>query len=373
LDQIHKTETVGDRANDKGGEMLKAIPNKREFAAKMLKRLGLLRALEHIAAARNPGLAVLTYHRIAEPQTNRFYDPVISATPSSFRAQIDWLCKHTQVLTLEALIDHVQDNSLCREPTVLITFDDGYRDNFDVALPILAERNVPATFFIPTAFLETPQLPWWDHVAYIIKRAQARCFTLPRSLQGNAPPLEINLERTSRSAATMAIIQALLDRTVDDERRFLDELASRAKVTVDGESLGRALFMSWDQVCQLAKPGSGFTIGSHSHSHANLARLDENLQRRELAVSKQILETRVGRKIEAFAYPYGWPGTYTSITKAIVAETDYRVAFASREGITQRETLDPWEISRLGVGSGDSAILLRARMALHATFGRSVL
>jgi peptidoglycan/xylan/chitin deacetylase (PgdA/CDA1 family) len=354
-------------------KILSAVPNKREFAAKVLDRLGLLRALEHTAAKRNPGLAVLTYHRIAEPETNLFYDPVISATPGSFRAQIEWLCKHTQVLTLDALINRAQHPSLWKDPAVLVTFDDAYRDNFDVALPILAERNVPATFFVPTAFLETPQLPWWDRVAYIIKRSQVPCFTLQRTLRENAPALEINLEKTPRSAAITRIIQALLDRTVDDERRFLDELASRAEVNVNTESLGRTLFMSWDQVRQLAKPGGHFTIGSHSHSHANLARLDQDLQRRELTASKQILQSRVGHDIKAFAYPYGWPGTYSSVTKAMVAETGYSVAFASREGINQSETLDPWEISRLGVGAGDSAILLRARMAFHAAFGRSVL
>src|SRR5262249_49804876 len=136
-------------------KMLHAIPNKREFVAKVLGNLGVLRALERTARSWKPGLTVLTYHRIAEPETNAIYDPVISATPDSFRAQIDWLPSHTHVLTLDSLIDRVQTNSLWQEPTSLVTFDDGYRDNFDVALPILAERNMPATFFISTAFLET--------------------------------------------------------------------------------------------------------------------------------------------------------------------------------------------------------------------------
>ncbi len=354
-------------------KILGAVPNKREFAAKILGHFGILRLLERIAARSHPGLTVLTYHRIADPATDPFYDPVISATPDWFRAQINWLSEHIPILTLEALIDRVQNNSLWQEPTVLITFDDGYRDNFDVALPILAERNVPATFFIPTGFLETPQLPWWDRVAYIIKRTQVCRLTLERSLDGKAPRLEIDLETMPRSMAIMSIIRALLDDTVDDEHRFLDELASRAEVNVDPESLGRSLFMSWDQVRQLPGSGARHTIGSHSHTHPNLARLDEDSQRRELTVSKQILETRAGCEIKAVAYPYGWTGTYTGITKTIASEAGYRLAFASREGTNRASTFDLWEISRLGVGSGDSAILLRARMALHAACGRSAL
>ncbi len=354
-------------------KILRTVPNKREFAAKILSRLGLLRVLERAAAAWKPVLTVLTYHRIAEPATNLFYDPVISATPDSFRAQIDWLCNHMRILTLEELINPAQNGSLWREPVVLITFDDGYRDNFDVAVPILAERNVPATFFIPTAFFETPHLPWWDEVAYVIKQTRVCRFALDCGLKERASPLEIDLETMPRTTAIMTIIRALLDETVDDERRFLDQLAARAEVSVDAESLGRSLFMSWDQVRRLPESGAEFTIGSHSHSHPNLARLDDDSQRRELTESKQILQTRTGCEIKAFAYPYGWPGTFTKGTKTIAAEAGYRLAFASREGVTRAESFDPLEISRFGVGSGDSAVLLRARIVLHAALGKSFL
>ena len=90
-------------------------------------------------------------------------------------------------------------------------------------------------------------------------------------------------------------------------------------------------------------------------------------------LSKQILETRLGSEVPALAYPYGWPGTYTPATKREAAEAGYRLAFASREGVNRPMTLDPYEVSRLGVGSGDSAALLRARVALHAAFGQSFL
>ncbi|MGO9466506.1 MAG: polysaccharide deacetylase family protein [Isosphaeraceae bacterium] len=354
-------------------KFLRAVPNKREFVARTLGCLGALDVLERTTATWKPGLTVVTYHRIAEPAANPFYDPVISATPDSFRAQINWLCNRTRILTLDELIDRAQDGSLGHEPTVLVTFDDGYRDNFDVAVPILAERNVPATFFIPTAFFETPHLPWWDEIAYVIKRTQISRFTLQRSLAERACPLEIDLEMMARNTAIITIIRAVLDDTIDDTRRFLDQLAARAEVAVDAESLGRSLFMNWDQLRRLAESGAEFTIGSHSHSHSNLARLDVDSQRRELTESKQILETRVGREIKAFAYPYGWPGTFTSGTKAIVAEAGYRLAFASREGVTRAGSFDPLEISRFGVGSGDSAVLLRARIVLHAAFGKSFL
>ena len=124
----------------------------------------------------------------------------------------------------------------------------------------------------------------------------------------------------SRTAAIMKIIRAFLDGTIADERWFLDRLADRAKVEIDSEGLGRKLFMSWAHVRQLADSGAGLTIGSHAHSHRKLAALDDESQSHELTVSKQNLETRLGRPIKALAYPYGWPGTYTPRTKALAAQ-----------------------------------------------------
>ena len=338
-------------------KILRRIPNKREFLARVFGRLGLLGLLERTAAAARPGLVVLTYHRIAEPGADPFYDPVISATPESFRAQIDWLRRNVRVLALDELLAMLESGSPWREPAALITFDDGYRDNFEVAAPILREQGVPATFFLPTAFLEAPRLPWWDRVAYAIKQTRVPALRLERGPDGGAPPLSIDLEAMSRSAVIMKIIRAFLDGTIADERWFLDQLSARAEVEVDGESLARALFTDWDQVRQLAGVDSILTIGSHGHAHHRLAGLDEASQRQELTESKRILESRLGREVAALAYPYGWPGSYTARTKALAAEAGYRLAFASLEGVNRPDSLDPYDIRRLGVGSSDSPAL----------------
>ncbi len=357
----------------KSTKLFHGIPNKREFLARAFGRLGILGLMERVSATWRPGLVVLTYHRIAEPGAGPFYDPVISATPESFRAQIDWLRNHVRILTLDELVTWVETGSPGRELVALITFDDGYRDNFDVAVPILRHANVPATFFIPTAFLNSPRLPWWDQVAYVIKKTQLRRFTLERIHSGGAPPLVIDLDLRSRTDAIMTIIAAFLDESIADARWFLDQLSARADVQVDAEGLGRSLFTTWDQLRHLADSYAGLTIGSHGHAHHRLARLNDNSQRRELTESKHILESRLGRDVVALAYPYGWPGSYTARTKALAAEGGYRLAFASSQGINRAGTLDRYELKRLGVGSGDSASLLRARAVLHATFNKSFL
>jgi peptidoglycan/xylan/chitin deacetylase (PgdA/CDA1 family) len=352
--------------------MFQSISNKREFLATAFGHLGVLTLLERIAAVRWPSLIVLTYHRIADPAHDPFYEPVISATPESFKIQVDWLCDNFRIVALDELIAQIEPGSRWHEPVVLLTFDDGYRDNFDLAVPILRERSVPATFFIPTTFLEAPQLPWWDHVAYVIKQTKSPRLTL-EPVPDSIAPMVIDLTARSRFMAIKTIIGAFLDKTIVDDGWFLQQLAERAAVDADVKRLGCQLFMSWDQVRELADSGSRLTIGSHGHSHSRLAGLDRDRQRFELTESKRILETHLGREVSALAYPYGWPGTYTTETKELAALVGYRIAFASREDLNRPGVFDRFDMSRLGVGLGDSVPLLRARIALYAAFGRSFL
>ena len=353
--------------------LFRDFSNKREYLARILGRIGIFGLLERVAVMAGPALVVLTYHRIAKVGVDQFYDPIISATPDSFRAQIDWLRNRTQILTLKELDARVQNGGPWKEPAAFVTFDDGYRDNFDMAVPILRELRVPATFFIPTEFVESPKLPWWDYVAYVIKKTQKRFFKLRRNRTGDQAPISIDLSQFSQGDTIRAIIRAFLDKTIADEPWFLEQLAESAEVAVEEQILGRELFMSWDQVRQLAGSELGLSIGSHTHSHRQLARLDEQSQRHELALSKQILESHLGHEIQSLAYPYGWPGTYDNATKFIVREMGYRLAFSSRPGVNRPGSLDAYEINRIGVGSSNTLVLLRARTALFSALGRSLL
>ena len=257
---------------------------------------------------------------------------------------------------------------------MLLTFDDGYRDNFDVAVPILRECNAPATFFIPTAFLESPRLPWWDHVACVIKQTHVRRLTVERNPNGGPPPLEIDLQTMSRNAAIMTIIRAFLDERIADEHWFLDRLAERAKVDIDSERLGRELFMSWDQRTQLADSGAGLTIGSHAHSHRKLAELDDDTP----APRADQLEADPGS-------PARPPDQGTRLSLRLAG-----YLHAYDEGFGRPSWLSAWPflLGKASTGSRTSIdmksagwgsdrptppCLLRARTALHAAFGKSFL
>jgi len=364
--------------------LLDRITNKRERLARTFGLLGFIGLLEQISM-RRPVLVVLTYHRIAVPGriSNPYYDGVISATPCAFEAQIRFLSTRFQILGLEALVNIAADNDMntsvlkkTGKPLALITFDDGYRDNFDAAFPILYKLGVPATFFLPTGFLSAARLPWWDHVACVLKQTQVPRLTLKRR-RGDLDPLVIDLGPTfathQRSTAITTVIQLFLNGAIEEEPWFLAHLDEQAEVPINSADLGHELFMGLEQLRQLTD--AGMSVGSHGQTHRALAGLEDGSQRHELTESKRFLEGSLGLEIKALAYPFGWRGTFTARTVQLAIEAGYKLAFSSLEGVNRpgNSAFQAFALRRLNVGTGDSPALLRARAVFHAAFGTSFL
>jgi peptidoglycan/xylan/chitin deacetylase (PgdA/CDA1 family) len=338
------------------------IRNKRVFLARRMSELGFLSLLERWA--RRPSLLVLTYHRIGDLSRSLSYAPVASATVDALDEELRALRRTHRVVSLDECLALAERDFHTSEPLALATFDDGYRDNFDLAFPVLKSAGVPATFFLPTGFFEQPRLPWWDHVSYMINTT-----TVPTLRLEIPERLEIELKRVSRPEAIARVVRAYLDHPQADEAAFLAALRDRSEVTVDDAALGRALFMTWNQARELL--AAGMSIGSHAHSHRALGHLSEEEQFDELTRSRAILERELGRAVFALAYPYGWPGTYDDATLRAARSAGYRLAFSSIEGVNRPGATDRFAVRRLGVGHADPPILHRARWALVEAFGRS--
>mgnify|MGYP001144859053 CR=1 FL=1 len=350
--------------------LFQSIPNKRDFLARSLGATGGLRLLERLARG-SRSLVVLTYHRIASRgfAADPYYDPVISAAPDRFRDHMRLVRDRFQIVRLDDLADAARLAD-ARKPLAMVTFDDGYRDNHDAALPILEHLEIPATFFIPTGFLERPRLPWWDHVAYVLKKTAARRLIVKRA-DDDGSPLLIDVDPVDRTAAIMRVIRAFLAGEVSDEAAFLERLEEQAEVAVDSPALGRDLFMTWEHLKRLV--ALGHSIGSHGHDHVALASLPDAPQRRELALSRTILEAAVNAPVKAVAYPYGWPGAFSGRTLELAADAGFTLGFTGLEGINRLDAPDlaPLALRRLNIGAGDTPALLRARSALHAAAGGS--
>ena len=314
----------------------------------------MLRGLERLR--RTPGLIVLNYHRIGEPAANHFDDATFSATAEAFRTQIAYLKRFFRTPPVPEVLESIARGTI-RDPTALVTFDDGYRDNYEVAYPLLRSLDVPASFFVVTALIDEPRLAWWDRVAYSVKRTAADRLAL-----GYPERLEFDLRSTPRARVIRRILRACKDARPFNESRFLDELVKGTDVEVDTERLGRTLFMSWDQVREMAH--AGMTIGSHTATHAVLASLSDAAQRRELDASRQRIGEVVGSRPDLLAYPVGGREAFTAITKRLARDSGYRAAFSHWGGLNRPATIDPYAIARVPVEHADTTEQFRLRLTV---------
>lgn len=335
-----------------------------EKLIRALDRVGAIRVLG--SAARRPGLLTLAYHRVGVAAEQPFDDELFSATAEGFRAQVRYLRDHFDMVRVDDLLEATRSGHLSlKRPSALITFDDGYRDNCEVAMPILRELGVPAVFFVAAGYIDQPRLTWWDRVAYIVKRTDRSVLELDYPVA-----LTIDLRTVARTQAIRHILRAYKRTAEIDQQRFFERLGEHAGVPVDDASLGRDLFMSWDQVRALSR--AGMEVGAHTYSHPVLSRIPPQAQRLELSRAKERLEAETGTPVRLMAYPVGGPDAFGDVTKQLARETGYRLAFSYYGGFNRPGHSDLFDLRRTAVERDDSFPRFCFRASTNNLLGHAV-
>jgi peptidoglycan/xylan/chitin deacetylase (PgdA/CDA1 family) len=313
--------------------------SRRERAARLLAARP-LRPLAALVPLR-PGLVVLSYHRIAE-ESDPPPDPGLwSATPSQFAAQLELLQRNFDVISVAELPAALRAR---RGRRVLITFDDGYRDNYEHALPALRAAGLPAAFFLSTGFLDRPRLSWWDEIAWMIR-------------QGGRDEAEIaaNTDRYKQLPG-------------GEGEAFLDELSERCGCGRAPISLAASTWMTWDMAREIEE--AGMTIGGHTVDHPVLARLDREGQEREIEGCRKRLDEELGVAMEVFSYPVGLPDCFGAEARALLRERSVRFAFSNYGGYVAPGHADALDLKRANVGRGTSIALFEGIVARPKAFAR---
>jgi len=311
---------------------------KRELLARMCSRTGLTRVLETLPQRRD--LIILNYHRIGNGDETPFDSGVFSATAEQFDSQIAYLKRRFHISTLEEVFA-MMGGDAPRGTSVLITFDDGYIDNYTLAFPILRTHGVQAVFFLPTAFIGTGKLPWWDAIAYIIKQSAKKRVHLEYP-----QPAIFELARDGGKSVSMQILRLFRESAVEDPERFIIELEKTCGVLRPRGSAERC-FLDWDEARDMQRNGMAF--GSHTHSHEILTSLSPELQREEARYSREILEQELNSHIDILAYPVGLKHCFSADTVSALEQTGYRAAFSFYGGSNRPGEIRPFDIRRYGV------------------------
>jgi len=288
-------------------------------------------------------LLVLNYHRIGNAAEDPFDPGVFSATGDELDQQISYLKRHVHLVTLEdaqAFADGTvrEKTPRCR---VLITFDDGYLDNYQVAFPILRSHGVQGVFFLATSMVGSGFVPWWDHIAFLVKTARERRFSL-RYPAG----LAVDLDANGMTKSLRDVLSLYKRPENGDPDRFIRELKEESK----GEDLPGTLrrFLGWEEAREMIR--GGMAIGSHTHSHHVLSQLGAVEQRRELTQSRALLGENLGVETDALAYPVGATSSFSAQTQQLAREAGYRVAFSFHGGANLQRGTSAYDVKRIGVG-----------------------
>ena len=305
------------------------------------------------------GTLVLGYHRVLPDGADTPLDRgVVSATRSGFAEQLRVLARHFEVVDASAL-----DAPPARPSRrVLLTFDDGYRDNHDVVLPLLREHGLPATFFLTTGLLDDPRVPWWDELAWMVRTSPRPVLEADEWLPA-AVPLEGD-RRTAAAALTARYKSLPVERT----EAFVEHCG---RVTGSGrcpDSLAEGLWMTWDMAAALRDAGMG--IGGHTVTHPVLARAGAERQEAEIEGCRQRLEERLGIAMTLFAHPVGLPDAFDGTTRRLLRTAGVRYAFSLHGGMLSAAPADPLDVPRASVGVGAGSRGWQAALALPGRFAR---
>jgi peptidoglycan/xylan/chitin deacetylase (PgdA/CDA1 family) len=313
----------------------------------------LLRALSPAGASGR--LTTLIFHRVLPCPDPLFPDEVHA---QAFDAICRWLASWFNVLPLDDAIVRLREGRLPSR-ALGITFDDGYADNHDIALPILQRHGLCATFFVATGFLDGGRM-WNDTVIESIRTAPGPTLDL-RGIAGVELGVYALNSPQQRRQAIEAVIAQVKYLPIAPRLVAVSGIAQRS-----GGDLPNHLMMSSAQV--LAMAHAGMQIGAHTENHPILASLDEEAVRGEMQRSQRRLEEIVGRPITLFAYPNGKPQRdYGASAVRIARELGFVGAVSTAHGVATRFTdplqiprFTPWDRSRVRFG-------LRLAQGLRAT------
>lgn len=330
--------------------------SKRELAAKTLLRSGCGRLMQRVGSWR--GLLVLNYHRVGDGRHSLFDRNLWSASSEDFDAQIATVVRDFDVIGLEDLQDVWQKRT---GRYVLITFDDGYLDNYLEAFPILKRHNAKAVFFLTTGFLDVPQIPWWDEIAWMVRTSPLQ--VLPPCRWFEQP---ISLDDPDHEQAIHALLRTYKRLPGDAVIEFMDDLSRMVQSPRCPAQVAHELWMTWPMVREMQQ--SGMAMGGHTTNHPILANLTAERQDKEVRICQQRLTHELGRPATAFSYPVGGRNSFNADTRAALQRHGFEWGFTFVGGHARLPMTDRFAIPRAAIETDVNRPLFHAILTLPHWF-----
>jgi peptidoglycan/xylan/chitin deacetylase (PgdA/CDA1 family) len=282
---------------------------------------------------------ILMYHRILNEDDDqmRYAQRSLVVSERIFASQMAFLVRKYNFIPLSKLADALIENRTLPKWSLVITFDDGWRDNFSCAFPVLQIYKIPATIFLTVNYIESNRTLWFLRIGYILASnilAPEKIMKILSSFTGGyaSPyPGDTGFMELLKKYK-MDVIENLINR--------LSEESSNSGI----ESSDSREMLNWNEIVSMKQFGVDF--GSHGLSHSILTLLSPAEIKEELCLSKMILEEKIGEKVLSFAYPNG---NHDPKVRSLVREAGYKCALATNASAVEDNSIDPFMLGRIGI------------------------
>lgn len=321
------------------------MPSKKAYIAKAMSRTGVSPLVAALRMSMLTEVTILAYHRVLDSwnEKNFPFDPeLISASTKDFRWQMKYVRDRYTPITFEALGAHLEGKKALPSKPLIVTFDDGFDDNYMHAFPILRELELQATFFISTSYIGQSRTFWFDWLHYLVKRylpvRTIRFCELELSKTGVPKQIEDQIGNVLAYAKRLPDVKL---------RSALVALEKMVGIEYPQSGFPESLPLNWEQVREMSANGQEF--GSHSASHPVLTNLTPDMLRVELADSKARLEEEIQRPISAISYPDGNSLAFNDDVVEAARNAGYRFGASYVGGTNNLNRLHHFRLKRLHV------------------------
>lgn len=303
---------------------------------------GLLTVLKVLLKAKSPVVRIFSYHNVSDEKMHLF----AGVSVKNFRSQMAYLKRYFKIISLDEFVEIVREKPQSFPHNLaVITFDDGYRNNYQHAYPILREDRIPATIFLTTDYIGTHAMLWTDKLNYMFKDTQVDI------LEVESPPRQFKLGNATEKLAALNYVRDVL-KNVDNAKR--DELLARISAQLGvSEPVKRKRdtsadqfreMLSWEEIREMQK--NSITFGAHTQSHPILTQVPIEQARRQIQDSKAKIEEHLGCQVICFAYPNGLEKDFNEEIIDILQETGFQGAVTNINGFAHPDD-DPFELRRI--------------------------
>lgn len=314
------------------------MPSEPKNGAPLKRGILASRVLRVAANFNGPSAAILMYHSVVpDPRRQEEFLGNLGHDEKTFRAQMELLSRDYHPIGLEDAISHLRTDRVLPRRSVVVTFDDGYADNYEFAMPVLNRLGIPATFYVTVKCVEQQELPWPCRLRYAFRKTKAETWT---AMQGKKWELK---DAAARERAFVAACEFCAKSGVPARNDFLTLVERELEACLPAES--GSLMMTREQVQAIAR--HGHAIGSHTMTHPNLAYLDRDEAKWEFSESWRRLESMIDSPVKHFAYPCPALSPHWDENTLVQSrEAGYESALTTDSGLLRRGA-DPLRLPRI--------------------------